>query len=174
MAGEDGSYQSVPEAVRQVERTLEHQGAAMDLLHRKNEQSIALGVGALGGGLAALVLVAEKAGAPIDGALLSLMLAAATANVAALVILVVAGLATSIEMHLGPDVRWLRDRALDETWTLLELRLSLVAAAPRYVAFNRAQMERAVRRRRAGLMLLVLAVALDGAALVYIARQVIG
>lgn len=168
-----GFHESVPEAVRQVERTLDRQGAAIELIHRKNEQSIALGVGSLGGGLAGVILVAEKVGAPFDGTLLSLMLAAATASLAALVILAFAGLATSTEMHLGPDARWLREKALDETWTLLEMQLSLVAAAPCYVAFNREQMERGVRRRRAGLSLLVLAVALDGMALVYIARRTI-
>ena len=167
-------YESLPEALRQVERVLDDQRAAIEALHRKNEQSIALGVGALGGGFALVLLLAEKTGAPFDGVLLGLVLAAAAADLAALVVLVFAGLVESSELHLGPDVRWLRAKALDETWTLLEMRLSLAAAAPRWVAFNRAQMERGVRRRRLGLSLLVLAAAVDGVACGYIVWRLIG
>jgi hypothetical protein len=167
-------HESLPEALRQVERTLDDQRAAVEALHRKNEQSIALGAGALGGGLALVVLLVEKTGVHLDAALLGLMLGGATLDLAAVVVLVFAGLAASTELHLGPDVRWLREKALDETWSLLEMRLSLVAAAPRWVAFNRAQMARGVRRRRAGLSLLVLAAAFDGVACVYIGWRMVG
>lgn len=167
------SYESLPEAIRQVERVLDDQRGAVETLHRKNEQSIALGVGALGGGLALVVLLAERTGAALDPVLVSLALCAAALDLAALAVLAFAGLVASTELHLGPDVRWLREKALDETWSLLEMRLSLVVAAPRYVAFNRAQMERGVRRRRLGLSLLVLGAGVDGMACAYILWRLI-
>lgn len=148
------------ELLRQAERVIEQQAQAREQLDSKTQEIMAIGLAALGGGVALATFVAEKlVGAPV-WPVMGALAAAGLLNLVALGLFIAAyiGFADQVELAIGPDLEWVRQKAEDPSWTREETLLNLIIATPQYAAFNRASGEEAARQRRWGILILGLAV----------------
>lgn len=158
------------ELVRQAERVIDRQIAAMRELDEKTGQMIRLAVAAAAGAIA----LGGLAGSP-DTRLASLgfisaYLAGLLLNLTALAALLEAyvGLRVHTDLHIGPDLRWMAERSDRPGWSLRSHQSHLLEAYPTFGAYNARRMRRALAWRRRGLFGLGSGVACYVAAYIFI------
>jgi hypothetical protein len=163
------------EMVREAERLVDHQLQAMEELDNKSEQMIKLSVALLAGGAALAGFTIRHLVAYAGGAFLAALGVAATLNGTAIVSFVASyvGLRHQTDAHVGPHPRWLKQKPVDEGWTLALHVGSLIQGYADYSDHNVGRMRTSARRRVRGLALLAAALIGYASAVVSIAARTI-
>jgi hypothetical protein len=145
------------EMLREAERVADRILRMTEEQDDKSEQTIALGVAILGGGVGLAGLAAGRA--DLDGAALAALALAGSANLVALHRFLGAyvGARGASSLHLGPDPAWLAERARQPEWSARFHILAVLEGHASDIEVNRRAIANVVRRRRSGLQLLLFA-----------------
>lgn len=163
------------EMLREAERAIDHQVHAVERLDSKSQQLLNLGVAALAGGLAIATLTTQIPDKATGTLLLFALLLAGLLNILALLFFFEAyvGLRHHPELHVGPQLEWLKAKSLDPYWRPIDHFTSILGDYARYYSWNARQIARSAARRRWGLQALAGGLLLYVAAMSYIVAEAI-
>lgn len=171
---DQADLEDLKEMMREQERVIEHQVHALEELDDKSEHMIRLAVAALAGAVALASLLLRGPDAIPGHSLLPLGVGAAL-NIAAMVLFVDAyvGFRRHSEAYVGPDPRWVAQRAVDPGWNLEKHLVALIEDQPAYFDHNREVIERSVERRKVGVFTLLASLVGYTGGYIYILWEVI-
>lgn len=177
MPTEEEELRDLAEMVREGERVLDIQGESYRSLDEKSQQAVGLALATLGGLFALATFVSDAATRGFDAAAWFLISTAAGLNVLALWLFIDAYIGLGPirgRRAIVPSLSWLEEKARSGTWTLKSHYLSLLQNFPRCYSLNQAVIERAIQRRRWGLLCLFGSLGCAATAFLYVLRTGIG
>lgn len=164
------------EMLRECERTIDHQVRALEEHDDKTAHMLTLTVAALGGGVALVGLAFGSFRADLDVFFVASAVLAGAINITSVLLLVGAyvGFRRHTEVHIGPSVAWIADKANDAEWSVLDHYLCVVKDYPSYYEWNTQRSQASAARRRRGVQALCVAVAGYAFAFAYVLVRRIG